>query len=56
MREVAEMLYEWERPFVVDDRAFRSAFGGAFGEPTPIGDGVEGTTSAALASLRALSK
>jgi nucleoside-diphosphate-sugar epimerase len=32
MREIAEMTYQWEQPFVVDDARFRAAFG--FG-PTP---------------------
>lgn len=31
MRELNEMLYQWEQPFVVDDRRFRERFGG---EPT----------------------
>jgi nucleoside-diphosphate-sugar epimerase len=31
-REVAEMAYQWDEPYVVDDAKFRAAFGGA---PTP---------------------
>jgi hypothetical protein len=26
MRELDEMLYEWDEPFVVDDRRFRERF------------------------------
>jgi hypothetical protein len=26
-REVDEMLYQWEEPFIVDDRRFRERFG-----------------------------
>jgi hypothetical protein len=26
MRELDEMLYQWEEPFVVDDRRFRERF------------------------------
>ncbi len=40
MREVAEMLYEWEQPFVVDHQKFEKAFGKAFGAPTPIDRGI----------------
>jgi nucleoside-diphosphate-sugar epimerase len=32
MRELAEMMYEWERPFVVDHARFAQAFGA---DPTP---------------------
>jgi hypothetical protein len=28
MRELAEMLYEWERPYVVDHSRFERTFGG----------------------------
>ena len=27
MRELSEMLYQWEEPFVVDDSRFRARFG-----------------------------
>jgi len=27
VREVDEMLYQWDEPFVVDDRRFRERFG-----------------------------
>ena len=32
-RELGETLYQWERPWVVDDSEFRRTFGG---EPTPV--------------------
>lgn len=32
LREVAEMTYQWEAPFILDDRRFRATFGVA---PTP---------------------
>ncbi len=37
---VAEMLYQWEAPFVVDDSDYRRTFGG---EPTPLDDAVART-------------
>jgi nucleoside-diphosphate-sugar epimerase len=40
LRELEEMLYQWDEPFVVDDRAFRARFGL---EPTPLGQGVRET-------------
>jgi nucleoside-diphosphate-sugar epimerase len=33
LREVAEMAYQWDAPYVVDDSRFRAAFGGT---PTPV--------------------
>lgn len=36
LKELAEMSYQWETPFVTDDRAFRGAFGS---EPTPLDTG-----------------
>lgn len=33
LREVDEMLYQWERPFVVDDRRFREQFGDRATDP-----------------------
>jgi hypothetical protein len=45
-REVAEMAYQWDAPYIVDDRRFRSAFGAA---PTPAAEIV----SAAAAWARA---
>jgi nucleoside-diphosphate-sugar epimerase len=40
MREFTEMLYEYEKPFIVDDRKFRSAFGA---EVTPLREAVRMT-------------
>lgn len=46
LREMVEMLYQWEVPFVVDDSKFRAAFGwGA----TPIDDAVARTAAWARA-------
>lgn len=42
MREVAEMTYQWEAPFVIDDTRFRQTFG--YG-PTPIEAAVAETAS-----------
>lgn len=42
MRELKEMLYQWEQPFIVDDSKFRKAFPDA-AEPTSIEDGVAAT-------------
>jgi hypothetical protein len=36
MRELDEMLYQWEEPFVVDDSRFRARFGVA---ASPLADG-----------------
>jgi hypothetical protein len=27
VREIREMAYQWDEPFIVDDRRFRAAFG-----------------------------
>jgi len=35
LREMREMLYQWDEPFVADDRRFRERFGS---EPTPLED------------------
>jgi nucleoside-diphosphate-sugar epimerase len=40
MRELAEMLYQWEEPFVVDDRRFRQRFGVL---PTSVDEGAART-------------
>lgn len=40
VREVDEMLHEWQVPFVVDDRKFRERFGA---EPTPIDQAAQAT-------------
>jgi len=42
MRELPEMAYQWETPFVIDDRKFRTRFGLA---PTPIDDQVAATVA-----------
>ena len=39
MRQLKEMMYQWERPFVVDDAKFRAAFGEEL-RATPIEDGI----------------
>ena len=54
MREVAEMLYVWERPFVVDHAKFQQAFGGAFGEVTPLAEGVAETATAFEADVQSI--
>ncbi len=46
MREVAEMTYQWEAPFVIDDSRFRQVFG--YG-PTPIDQAVAATAAWAQA-------
>jgi nucleoside-diphosphate-sugar epimerase len=38
--EVVEMLYQWQRPFHVDDRKYRARFGG---EATPFEQGIAAT-------------
>jgi nucleoside-diphosphate-sugar epimerase len=40
LREMPEMLYEWQKPFVMDDRKIRKAFGVA---PTPMRQAVHET-------------
>ena len=40
LRELRETLYQWERPWVVDDSKFRSAFGA---EATDVDDGIRRT-------------
>lgn len=40
MRAIRKMLYQWDRPFVLDDRRFRSTFGL---EPTPIDEALRAT-------------
>jgi nucleoside-diphosphate-sugar epimerase len=47
VREVAEMAYQWDAPYIVDDSRFRSAFGAA---PTPIEEVVEATARWAAAT------
>jgi len=40
MREMPEMIYEWEEPFVMDDSKFRRAFGTS---PTPMRQAIQET-------------
>jgi len=40
LRELDEMSYQWNEPFIVDDRRFRERFGAA---PTPLGQGAAAT-------------
>jgi nucleoside-diphosphate-sugar epimerase len=47
-REIAEMQYEWDEDFVVDDRRFRSRFGV---EPTPLDEGAKATVAWAKAAF-----
>ena len=48
--EVAEMVYQWEHPYVLDDSKFRAAFGiGA----TPWDEAISATATWALSALRA---
>lgn len=42
LRELGEMSYQWEEPFVVDDRRFRQHFG-AEAIATPLDDGASAT-------------
>ena len=42
MREVVEMTYQWEIPYVLDDSRFRRTFGQG---PTPIDDAVRATAN-----------
>ncbi|RKY15273.1 MAG: hypothetical protein DRQ55_19770, partial [Planctomycetota bacterium] len=42
VRELKEMLYEFEEPFVVDDSRFEAAFGS---HATPLADAIEATVA-----------
>jgi nucleoside-diphosphate-sugar epimerase len=42
VRELAEMSYQWDEPFVVDDRRFRAHFGA---QPTPLEEGARATVA-----------
>lgn len=46
MKEVAEMLYQWEKPFVVDHTKFERAFGDTFGAATTLAEGISRTADA----------
>lgn len=50
IRELAEMRYQWEEPYLVDDSAFRAAFGV---EPTPFEEQVRATAAWARATYDA---
>jgi len=47
VRELGEMRYQWEEPYLVDDAAFREAFGVA---PTPFEEQVRATATWARAA------
>jgi nucleoside-diphosphate-sugar epimerase len=47
LREVAEMAYQWDAPYVLDDSKFRAAFGGL---PTPMEHVIQETATWALAT------
>jgi nucleoside-diphosphate-sugar epimerase len=49
LRELAEMSYQWEAPFVVDDRRFRERFAMT---PTPIEEGTRQTVEWAEATFK----
>lgn len=49
LREVAEMTYQWKKPFVLDDSAFRARFGCA---ATTLDDGVASTARWAITTQR----
>jgi hypothetical protein len=42
MRELPEMAYQWEVPFVIDDAKFRARFGTA---PTPLAEQIATTAA-----------
>ncbi len=42
VREVKEMLYQWERPFVVDSSKFADRF---WSDATPFDDGIAATAA-----------
>jgi hypothetical protein len=45
LREVAEMTYQWKKPFVLDDSKWRARFGDG---ATPLDDGMRETARWAL--------
>jgi nucleoside-diphosphate-sugar epimerase len=47
---VAEMLYQWETPFVVDDSQFRRVFGVG---PTPLSEAIASTVGSAAPEIKA---
>ena len=50
VRAIRKMLYQWERPYVIDDRRFRSTFGI---EPTPIDEAIRATLCSSTAAVAA---
>lgn len=50
MRAIREMLYQWERPYVIDDRRFRTTFGVS---ATPIDDAIRATFEDAVSRGKA---
>lgn len=50
VRAIRKMLYQWERPYVIDDRRFRTTFGI---EPTPIDEALRATLSPPAAARAA---
>jgi nucleoside-diphosphate-sugar epimerase len=50
MRAIREMLYQWQRPYVIDDRRFRTTFGV---EATPIDDAIQATFADAVGVAKA---
>ena len=53
LREVAEMTYQWEAPFLLSDAKFRARFGGA---PTALDEGARATAAWALERYGTASK
>jgi hypothetical protein len=50
MRAIREMLYQWQRPYVIDDRRFRTTFGV---EATPIDEAIRMTLADSVTSTKA---
>ncbi|HWL84505.1 MAG TPA: hypothetical protein VNO21_01815, partial [Polyangiaceae bacterium] len=48
VREVAEMAYQWDAPYILDDSRFRAAFGIA---PTPVDEIIAATAKWARATF-----
>jgi nucleoside-diphosphate-sugar epimerase len=42
LRELPEMRYQWDEPYLIDDSRFRARFGV---KPTPIADGARATVA-----------
>jgi hypothetical protein len=47
IRELAEMRYQWQEPYRLDDARYRETFGGA---PTPFDEQVRATAAWAAAN------